>query len=445
MRFSKNLFIACIFAGMVLLVFAAHAPAAHAQSTQQYSEISLQVQLPGSFPCTEAENAGKYCVRDLGEYILNFYKWFVSISGVLAIIMILLGGFRWITSAGNSSKITEAKEIMNGALAGVVLTMLSFLLLQLINPQILSLRLPISNVERSEFLLNGVLCGSQSVKESPSTLTCGMVATVNIATAGGAEQHCIWDKCLDPAKEICAPNFKTKKYECMGQLDACNQTEPKNCSTVDQRFKETNAMYGGRTLSCLKRDVTQRLSFFGYPNDCAAGTLWSLKAPLPTKDLTDEKILSSEYACDVVDVTNYLLIKKATYDAWVRLECNAGQGKTTPCWNGKENKPAQETFSLNNPWWSELVPFVDKVARLTCSDSDRANQSASGVCCGKKKKGEINCRENGENNEVEVPCDFYNNDPDEAKVEYQEVQGGKKSDTCVAPNHCWMEVDFFPN
>ncbi|MFA6512257.1 MAG: transglycosylase SLT domain-containing protein [Patescibacteria group bacterium] len=70
----------------------------------------------------------------LGQYIAAFYMFFVGLTGVLAMAMLVYSGFRRITAAGNSSKVQESTDIMNAALSGVVLVMLSYLLLNLINP-----------------------------------------------------------------------------------------------------------------------------------------------------------------------------------------------------------------------------------------------------------------------------------------------------------------------
>lgn len=92
------------------------------------------IEIPGFF-------GGKIAVgsETIGQYIAAFYMFFVSVTAVLAVAMVIFAGFRWITAAGNQSHIEEAKDILNNALSGVVFVMLSYLLLNLINPTLTNL------------------------------------------------------------------------------------------------------------------------------------------------------------------------------------------------------------------------------------------------------------------------------------------------------------------
>jgi hypothetical protein len=92
------------------------------------------IEIPGLF-------SGEIVIgsESIGQYIAAFYIFFVALTGVLAVAMMVLAGFRWITAAGNASKITEAKDMINGALFGLMLVLLSYLLLNLINPTLTKL------------------------------------------------------------------------------------------------------------------------------------------------------------------------------------------------------------------------------------------------------------------------------------------------------------------
>lgn len=92
------------------------------------------VELPG-FPTTT-----KVSGRTAGQYIRALYIYFVGVVGVLAVAMIMYAGFLWITAAGNATRVTQAKEQMNAAVIGLILTLTSFLLLQLINPELVKLK-----------------------------------------------------------------------------------------------------------------------------------------------------------------------------------------------------------------------------------------------------------------------------------------------------------------
>lgn len=69
-----------------------------------------------------------------GEYVRAFYIFFIGVIGILATVMVMYGGYRWITAAGNASRIQTAKTMVTNAIVGVVLALTSYILLQLINP-----------------------------------------------------------------------------------------------------------------------------------------------------------------------------------------------------------------------------------------------------------------------------------------------------------------------
>jgi len=54
--------------------------------------------------------------------------------------MIMIAGFRWLTAAGNASLITQAKDQITSALIGLLIGIGSYALLNVINPQLVSLR-----------------------------------------------------------------------------------------------------------------------------------------------------------------------------------------------------------------------------------------------------------------------------------------------------------------
>ena len=47
------------------------------------------------------------------DFTINAIRWSLGILGILALIMVLIGGFTWMTAAGNEEKIGKAKKILN--------------------------------------------------------------------------------------------------------------------------------------------------------------------------------------------------------------------------------------------------------------------------------------------------------------------------------------------
>ena len=75
----------------------------------------------------------------LGNYISALYQYLLYVAGVLAVIVVMVGGFQWITAGGNQSKIGEAKERVMSAIIGLFLALSSYLLLFTINPELVKI------------------------------------------------------------------------------------------------------------------------------------------------------------------------------------------------------------------------------------------------------------------------------------------------------------------
>lgn len=93
--------------------------------------------VPASFnlrsACVPGTTAG---LGDLAGCIKGLYQFGVSAVAILAVAVIIWGGFVWLTSGGNVSRIESAKEWINGAVFGLILALSSFILLNTINPQL---------------------------------------------------------------------------------------------------------------------------------------------------------------------------------------------------------------------------------------------------------------------------------------------------------------------
>ena len=74
------------------------------------------------------------------EYLLTVYKFLLWSIGVAALLMISVGAFMYITSAGNNAAMGKAKGIITDAIAGVILALVSWVILYTINPALVTFR-----------------------------------------------------------------------------------------------------------------------------------------------------------------------------------------------------------------------------------------------------------------------------------------------------------------
>ena len=102
--------------------------------------IVTEIVIPGT-PVAPGEAAAGTLV-DLAQYIGIAYNFLIGIIGMVAAVMIVIGGFQYLTSAGDSGKIGAAKTRIINALIGVVLALGAYTLLNTINPAMLTLKVP---------------------------------------------------------------------------------------------------------------------------------------------------------------------------------------------------------------------------------------------------------------------------------------------------------------
>jgi hypothetical protein len=79
-------------------------------------------------------------VRWIAEYVQAIYKYLIGIIGILAVVVMMFGGIRWIVAGGNAASITEAKAWIGASLTGLVLVLTSYTILYYINPNLISFK-----------------------------------------------------------------------------------------------------------------------------------------------------------------------------------------------------------------------------------------------------------------------------------------------------------------
>ena len=91
---------------------------------------------PGAPDINQSEN------QSLSGIVAWLYTLIVGISGLAAFVMIVWGGVQYMTSTGDPTKTSDAKDKIKNALLGLLLVLASFLILQVINPELTILREP---------------------------------------------------------------------------------------------------------------------------------------------------------------------------------------------------------------------------------------------------------------------------------------------------------------
>lgn len=81
--------------------------------------------------------------KDLEATIAGIVNIVLGFLGILATLIILLGGFKWMTSQGNTEKVDEAKKMIGAGVVGLVVILVAyavarFVLISIYNETILT-------------------------------------------------------------------------------------------------------------------------------------------------------------------------------------------------------------------------------------------------------------------------------------------------------------------
>lgn len=85
--------------------------------------------------------------EELPQLIKYIFTFSLGAVGILGLLMIIYGGFIYMTSIGNPQKATEGKDRILSALLGIVLLLGSYLLLNIINPDLLKLGITLDSTK----------------------------------------------------------------------------------------------------------------------------------------------------------------------------------------------------------------------------------------------------------------------------------------------------------
>ena len=63
---------------------------------------------------------------DLKELVVNIIRIALGFLGLVAVIIIIYGGYTWMTAGGNEDKVSSAKKILVNAVIGLVIIFVSY-------------------------------------------------------------------------------------------------------------------------------------------------------------------------------------------------------------------------------------------------------------------------------------------------------------------------------
>ena len=77
---------------------------------------------------TNAYNSIGLSTSDPRDVVAGIIKVVLGFLGTIAVVLIIVAGFQWMTAAGSEDKIAKAKKIMTAAVIGLVIVLMAYAL-----------------------------------------------------------------------------------------------------------------------------------------------------------------------------------------------------------------------------------------------------------------------------------------------------------------------------
>jgi len=266
--------------------------------------------LPATKTVTEISFGGKREFANIGEFIQLIYRYAIIIAGILATIVIILAGIRWTASGGNAERIKSAQKMIGGAISGLVIALLSYSILNALNPATVNLRLPQVWLIRPQGL-GGIYCSQQGdaplakkerVNRTPAQAITSPAAagstsefTASKATAecgyrfliqGKNNQTCIGDVCPG-LRNVCTPGaqfWQCKTGAIAGTISAVQGF----FSGTDLNERERKIIDGPIKLLALCKDGTILKTMDNSEIQASGQTAYFIEGPIQIKTVCDK-------------------------------------------------------------------------------------------------------------------------------------------------------------
>lgn len=219
---------------------------------------------------------------DFYNYISMVYQVGIWSIGMLSMFMIIFGGYMYITAAGNNSEMGKAKSIITDAIIGLLLALVSYLVLYVINPDLIKLQRlePGAQTQQAEDQANAKYDGKYPVIQSKLPQNCNDSKWQTIFNEVAREKN--MDKCIlmaaaakesgcnqQPARtengRDCSVMQIAASLHCKTTCDDLEQNPKKAVACAADYLRECSAKWRKNPNEQLVRDI-----YAGYNGGCGA-------------------------------------------------------------------------------------------------------------------------------------------------------------------------------
>ncbi|MBN2853947.1 hypothetical protein JXK06_00190 [Patescibacteria group bacterium] len=113
----------------------------------KFNMPELQIPIPGlvfeesDVNCVNNDDGSYSCsVNWISKYVSAIYNYGLTVGGILAALMLMAGGLLWLTSGGDSSRVSKAKGLISGSITGLIILFSAYMILYEVNPELTVLK-----------------------------------------------------------------------------------------------------------------------------------------------------------------------------------------------------------------------------------------------------------------------------------------------------------------
>ncbi len=210
---------------------------------------------------------------DFPSFILNLYKFGIWTIGIAALLMIIIGGFNYIASVniGNTSKTDTAKKMIIDAVSGLILAMFAYLLLFVINPDLVKINLSMFEIgEKTGAELRGVTAPSSVVTVTmPADCESDEWQKIfNDASGGDKMQKCILQ--ATAAKESSCQENVGRTGPGAGDCSVMQIRAEEHCGTTCENLEKNPA----EAVKCAKGYINNKIIGSGKVRGTEGSEQW---------------------------------------------------------------------------------------------------------------------------------------------------------------------------
>jgi hypothetical protein len=265
------------------------------------------------------------------DYVKAAYIFAVGMVGIIATVVIMIGGLIWISSLGNANRVNDAKEWIGAAISGLALAMFSYMILYIINPDLVKFKplLP-GTVDALEIASQTGCC----VTGVGTDLKCAQ-STAGSCQGNGSFSSTCPDACRGNTEQKTASGDTCDKYGTTGVISFVGTTPkapPDICNNYNDEIQAAATKYNinPKLLKAIAaKESTCNSAAHSTSNACGVmqmlpGTASSLNgSPVSCSDLANNDTLSVDLAAKFLDQN-----RQDNIEDWI-AGYNGGYGTNT--------------------------------------------------------------------------------------------------------------------